>query len=109
MDKQVLKRIIIERHQEVRERQLTFRPQHFEEKMNYVLVGIRRAGKSCLMIQDMQQRIAQGLIKLEDCLYVNFEDERIRYMEASELGLWLDCYAEMFGDKNRMSTSTRFK
>ena len=99
MDKQVIKRIIIERHQEVRERQLTFRPQHFEERMNYVLVGIRRAGKSCLMIQDMQQRIAQGMIKLEDCLYVNFEDERIRYMEASELGLWLDCYAEMFGDK----------
>ena len=74
MDKQVIKRIIIERHQEVRERQLTFRPQQFEERMNYVLVGIRRAGKSCLMIQDMQQRIAQGLINLEDFLYVIFED-----------------------------------
>ena len=59
MDKQVLKRIITERHQEVRERQLTFRPQQFEERMNYVLVGIRRAGKSCLMIQDMQPRIVE--------------------------------------------------
>ncbi|MBR1835631.1 MAG: ATP-binding protein [Bacteroidales bacterium] len=100
MDKQIIKRIITERHQEVRVRQLTLRSHHvFENKMNYVLVGIRRAGKSCLMIQDMQQQIAQGLITLEDCLYVNFEDERIRDMEASELGIWLDCYAEMFGTR----------
>ncbi len=98
MDKQVIKRIIIERHQEVRERRLVRRPHFFENRMNYVLVGIRRAGKSCLMIQDMQQRIAEGQITLKDCLYINFEDERIRYMPASELGLILDCYAEMFGD-----------
>ena len=98
MDKQIVKRVILERQQEVRERHLVMRPNTFEDKMNYVLVGIRRAGKSCLMVQDMQQRIAKGMMKVEDCLYVNFEDERIRYMQASELGLFLDCYAEMFGD-----------
>jgi hypothetical protein len=98
MDKQVVKTIITERHREVRERQLVERPQLFERKMNYVLVGIRRAGKSCLMVQDMQQRVRSGEISVEDCLYVNFEDERIRYMPATELGLILDCYAEMFGD-----------
>ena len=98
MEKQVIKTIITERHREVRERQLVERPQLFERKMNYVLVGIRRAGKSCLMVQDMQQRVRSGEISVEDCLYVNFEDERIRYMPATELGLILDCYAEMFGD-----------
>lgn len=98
MDKQVIKTIITERHREVRERRLVERPQLFERKMNYVLVGIRRAGKSCLMVQDMQQRVRSGEISVEDCLYVNFEDERIRYMPATELGLILDCYAEMFGD-----------
>lgn len=98
MDKQVIKTIIMERHREVRERRLVERPQLFERRMNYVLVGIRRVGKSCLMIQDMQQRIATGEITLEDCLYINFEDERIRYMPATELGVILDCYAEMFGD-----------
>ena len=99
MDKQVIKRIIAERHQEIRERRLVERPQLFERKMNYALVGIRRAGKSCLMIQDMQQRIATGEIAIEDCLYINFEDERIRYMPSTELGLILDCHAEMFGDR----------
>lgn len=98
MEKQIIKNIITERHREVRERRLVERPQFFEQRMNYALVGIRRAGKSCLMIQDMQRRIATGEITLEDCLYINFEDERIRYMPAAELGIVLDCYAEMFGD-----------
>lgn len=98
MEKQIIKTIIMERHSEVRDRQLVERPQKFDYRMNYVLVGIRRAGKSCLMIQDMQQRISSGEIAVEDCLYVNFEDERLRYMPATELGLILDCYAELFGD-----------
>ena len=101
MDKQLIKKIIIERHKEVREWKLIERPQVFERAMSYVLTGIRRAGKTCLMIQDMQQRIAAHEIALEDCLYLNFEDERIRYMPATELGLILDCYAEMFGDNHK--------
>ena len=99
MDKNIIKRIITERHREVGERRLISRPQVFEDRMNYVLVGIRRAGKSCLMIQDMQQRIKSGQITIEDCLYVNFEDERIRYIQSSELYMLLDCYAEMFGER----------
>lgn len=99
MDKQIIKRIINERQQEVLERQLVERPQLFERGMNYVLVGIRRAGKSCLMVQDMQSRIASGEITIEDCLYINFEDERIRYMPVAEMGVILDCYAEMYGER----------
>lgn len=99
MDKQIIKRIINERQQEVLERQLVERPQLFERGMNYVLVGIRRAGKSCLMVQDMQSRIASGEITIEDCLYINFEDERIRYMPVVEMGVILDCYAEMYGER----------
>jgi len=99
MDKQIIKRIINERQQEVLERQLIERPQLFERGMNYVLVGIRRAGKSCLMVQDMQSRIASGEITIEDCLYINFEDERLRYMPVVEMGVILDCYAEMYGER----------
>lgn len=46
----------------------------------------------------MQQCIAAGEIDVEDCLYINFEDEHIRYISATELELRLDCYAEMVGD-----------
>lgn len=99
MNKEIIKRIITERHQEVRERKLSKRPYTFEAGMNYVLVGLRRAGKSCLMIHDMQERIISGEIAIEDCLYVNFEDERIRYIASQDLGQLLDAYAEMFGNR----------
>ena len=51
------------------------------------------------MVQDMQSRIASGEITIEDCLYINFEDERIRYMPVVEMGVILDCYAEMYGER----------
>ena len=45
MEKRIIKAIIAERQKEIREIQLIERPIQFEENMNYVLVGIRRAGK----------------------------------------------------------------
>ena len=75
------------------------RPIYFEEQANYVLVGIRRAGKSYQMYQDIQNLVRSGKATLEDCLYINFEDERISSIEASELGLLLECYAEMYDNR----------
>ncbi len=99
MDKQVIKTIIGEKQHEIGRTRLIQRPVEFEALVNYVLVGIRRAGKSFLMIQDMQTRIGKGEISVEDCLYINFEDERLDGIRSAELGLLLDCYAEMFGLK----------
>ena len=99
MEKRIIKAIIAERQKEIREIQLIERPIQFEENMNYVLVGIRRAGKSYQMYQDIQNRIKTGKSEIEDCLYINFEDERIALLEVSELGLLLECYSEMFGNR----------
>lgn len=99
MDKQIIKVIIGEKHQELRDISLVERPMEFEETMNYVLIGIRRAGKSCLMLQDIQRHTQSGAISVEDCLYIRFEDERLSDLKASELGILLDCYKEMFGEK----------
>lgn len=96
MEKRIIKAIIAERQQEINEIQLVERPIFFEEQANYVLVGIRRAGKSYQMYQDIQNRIKSGKAVIEDFLYINFEDERIASIEASELGLLLECYAEMY-------------
>ncbi len=100
MDKQIIKSIIGEGHQEIRDICLVERPVNFEDQMNYVLIGIRRAGKSYLMLQDIQCHIQQGKMSVEDCLYIRFEDERLSDMKASELGILLDCYKEMFGDRH---------
>lgn len=99
MEKRIIKAIIAERQKEISEIKLVERPIHFEEQVNYVLVGIRRAGKSYQMYQDIQNQIKSGNVTIEDCLYINFEDERISSIEASELGLLLDCYAEMYDNR----------
>lgn len=44
--------------------------------MNYVLVGLRRAGKSYILFQRIQELLKDG-IDLSQIIYVNFEDERL--------------------------------
>ena len=51
MEKRIIKAIIAERQQEISKIQLVERPIYFEEQANYVLVGIRRAGKSIKCIR----------------------------------------------------------
>lgn len=99
MDKNALKTIIGEKHHEIAQVELVKRPVIYEDSMSYVNVGIRRAGKSWLLYQDEKQRIADSKISIEDCLYINFEDERIAGITSQELGQFLDCYQEMFGLK----------
>lgn len=99
MEKRVIKAIIAERQKEISEIQLVERPIHFEEQANYVLVGIRRAGKSYQMYQDIHNLIKAGKAVIEDFLYINFEDERISSLQASELGILLECYAEMYDNQ----------
>lgn len=99
MEKRIIKAIIAERQKEISELKLVERPISFEENMNYVLVGIRRAGKSYQMYQNIQNSIKSGKATIEDCLYINFEDERISSIQASELGLLLECYAEMYDNR----------
>lgn len=99
MDKQIIKRIIIEKQVDIPRYRLTRRDMTFGEKTNYVLVGLRRAGKSYLLYQDIQTLIAEGKATPEDTLYVNFEDERLFNIRAEELGQILDAYSELYPGK----------
>ena len=98
MDKQIIKTIIIEKQVAIPSYELTHRKITFGDKANYVLVGLRRAGKSYLLYQDIQTRINEGNATVENILYINFEDERLSYMKAEELGTILDSYMELYPD-----------
>lgn len=100
MDKQVIKTIIGEKQQQIGKTKLLQRAGHFDEHSCYVLVGIRRAGKSYTLYQDMQARLSAGKATIEDFLYINFEDERLASMKSDELGLLLDAYCEMYDQKH---------
>lgn len=99
MDKQIIKNIIIEKQENIPGFQLTRRNIPFGSKTNYVLVGLRRAGKSYLLYQDIQTLIAQGEATAEDILYINFEDERLSSIKAEQLGIILDSYTELYPEK----------
>jgi predicted AAA+ superfamily ATPase len=98
MDKNILKRIIADNQVEVPNYKVVPRDFSFEEFANYVFVGIRRAGKSYLLYQRMQQLLAQG-IQWDEMLYINFEDERLTGMGAEDLNLLLEVHLEMYGKK----------
>lgn len=99
MDKQIIKNIIIEKQAAIPNYKLTHRNILFGKKSNYVLVGLRRAGKSYLLYQDIQDRIKEGEISAHDILFINFEDERISSLQAEELGILLDSYMELYPGK----------
>lgn len=100
MDKQIIKTIIGEKQQEVGKLKLLQRAEQFDEHANYVLTGIRRAGKSYTLYQDMQEKLTSGKAQAEDFLYINFEDERIASIQAIELGQILEAYWEMHNLKH---------
>ena len=96
VDKSVIKRLIVEYQQNARVKKLLPRQHIFDNHSNYVLIGIRRAGKSYLLFQDIQQKIASGTFSSEGFVYLNFEDERLSNVQPQELGLVLDCYNELY-------------
>ena len=98
MDKNILKTVIADNKIEVPKYNVIPRDFIFEEFANYVFVGIRRAGKSFLLYQRMQQLLAQG-VQWDEMLYINFEDERLVGMGLEDLNLLLEIHLEMYGKK----------
>jgi len=99
MEKEIIKRMIAEKQSEIPDIELIKRPVVLEPTANYVFIGLRRAGKSYLMYQHIQDLIHSGQASATDILYINFEDERIASIKSEELGLLLDAYKEMFDSK----------
>ncbi len=97
IQKEVIKEILYENRREVEEQQVVERDFTMEDFANYVLIGVRRAGKSFLLYQRMQHNLRQG-ISWDSMLYINFEDERLIGMTAQELNLILEVHG-MMSDK----------
>lgn len=95
MDKELFRTIISENQEYIGNIQLVERPLDLEVNGNYVFVGVRQAGKSYLLYQRVQQLLANG-VSIENIVYINFDDERLIGMVASELDLILQAYYSMY-------------
>lgn len=95
MEKNVLKTLIVEYQQFVKGITLIERDIHLSAQLNYVFVGLRRAGKSYLMYQQIQNLLKEGH-KVEEILYFNFEDDRLVNLTVEDLDLIKVCYEELY-------------
>lgn len=98
MTKDLIKLLIAEYQTYVSQIELIPRDVELVDGLNYVLVGLRHAGKSYLMFQRIAQLIEQGH-KKEEILYFNFEDDRIDFLEVNDLDLIKTCYEEMYDSR----------
>ncbi len=98
MDKFLLEKIMVENHKEVEEHDVKRRNISFEGFDRYILVGIRRAGKSYLLYQQMQQLLAGGH-DWSEMLYLNFEDERLEGFTAMDLNLILEAHYDLYNKR----------
>lgn len=96
MNRDHLKQILIDQREMYLNTPLVCRNYVWEDSVNYCFVGIRRAGKSYMMYQQIKKLMDQG-IPIEQIVYVNFEDERLLEMRAEDLNAILEIGLEIAG------------
>ena len=94
IEKETIKEILLENRKEIESQQVVHRNIGMEDFANYVLIGVRRAGKSFMLYQQIQDNLKKG-ITWDSMLYINFEDERLIGMTAQELNLILEVHGMM--------------
>ena len=95
LSKDLIKDIIIENQRFISSVSFHERDYAFEDALNYVLVGLRRAGKSYLLYQRIHQLLEKGH-RMEEICYFNFEDDRLGIMTLADLDIIKSAYEEMF-------------
>lgn len=76
MNHTILKQVILEQIEVIQSAEIINRDYFFEKNVNYILVGLRRAGKSTLLYKIARELVAAGC-DWSQIIYVNFEDDRL--------------------------------
>lgn len=96
--KETIRTLIKEGQETLGEVELYNRPYDFEENGRYVLVGVRQAGKSYMLYKRAKQLLANGH-NLEEMVYIDFDDERLLGMTATDLDQILQAYGSVYSHK----------
>jgi predicted AAA+ superfamily ATPase len=96
---ETLKEIISDFHEAAREksipRAVTIHPL---PRKAAICIGVRRCGKSTLMLQYLEGLLAQG-VSIQDVLWINFFDDRLHSLRKESLGLITEAYFSLFPEK----------
>ncbi|TDM69440.1 ATP-binding protein [Lactobacillus crispatus] len=77
MNPDLLAALILEGQNNIKNIAIIPRDYHFENSLNYVLVGLRRTGKSTLLFKRAQDLVNKQNVDWSQIVYLNFEDERL--------------------------------
>ncbi|MDR0546704.1 MAG: ATP-binding protein [Dysgonamonadaceae bacterium] len=95
MNNELIRELILENQRIIGNLEMIKRDYTVYDNLNYVFVGLRRAGKSYLLYQQIQNLLSNGH-KIEEILYFNFEDDRIDTLSLPDLDLLKTTYEKMF-------------
>ena len=76
MNHNILKQVIFEQIEIIQNGEIVERDYVFEKNVNYILVGLRRAGKSTLLYKIARELVEEGCT-WSQIVYINFEDDRL--------------------------------
>lgn len=97
MEKDIFKSIIIANQERLVKLTIIKRKFEIEKNANYVITGSRRAGKTYLLYQVIQDNYDAETIK--KVLYINFEDERLIGLDYKKLNLIIESYQELYSEQ----------
>lgn len=98
MEKNAVKKIILESQNFIKSIKPLSRDYLLDPKGSYVFVGPRRAGKTWFMYSLIHSKISGGM-DWSEVLYINFEDERLYELTVDELDIIIESHKELFAQK----------
>ena len=93
--KEIFRLLIREGQELIRDVELYERPIDFEANGRYVLVGVRQAGKSYMLYKRAKQLLSEGH-RLEELVYIDFDDERLIEMTSDDFDVILQTYRAIY-------------
>lgn len=99
--KNVIKQVLRDSRREIENYNIVHREIETSGFGCLVFVGVRRAGKSYLLYERMQQLLGEGK-SWNEMLYISFEDERLQGFESSDFNAILESHIEMGGNEKPM-------
>ncbi|MCR5124289.1 MAG: ATP-binding protein [Treponema sp.] len=98
MNHEKLKEVIFYQHEIIRNFEIVPREYEFDLNANYVVVGLRRAGKTTLLYKLVMDLIASG-VDWNEIIYINFEDERLSEFTLSDFNDIIQVQSELSDKK----------
>ena len=98
MNHDVLKEVILDQLEIIKTAEIIDRNYFFEKNVNYILVGLRRAGKSTLLYKIAKELVANGC-DWSQIIYINFEDDRLLGFSVSDFNDIIETAHELNDEK----------